>query len=537
MMCGMTQRARSVTAKQERERAILDAARSLASERSVREVTLTDIAAAVGLHKSAMLRYFETREQIFLFVTAEIWQEWSASVRAELATAERDDVAALLARSFVSRPLFCDLLGQAPMNLERNVSLETVYRFKTVVLGEVANVQTSLRQLGISEHAAALLTTTAASMAGALWQMAAPGTHLREFYRSHPELGHAVVDVEPQLTAILTALLKGSAASRVWSERHRQPRRGVAVQLTGQKPGGLPGSARTSGEGAYMNGFALSLVLVAAVVHAIWNLAAKRVGDGGSRFVFLYYTVSAVVFGPFAVAQLVLERPQWTWLPAALGTAVLHVVYSIVLQRGYAVGDLSVVYPLARGTGPLLSVLVAVLFLGEHPGWPGLVGAFLVIAGVLVISSGKAAHVVPARRRAGVFYGVLTGAMIAAYTLWDAHSVNALGIPPLAYFGTGAIFQSLLLAPSALRSRASVVSLWRQHRRQVLTVGLLSPLGYLLVLYALQMAPVSLVAPARELSIVLGGLAAWRLLGEAQAARRLIGSLVVLAGIAAIAIA
>ena len=286
-----------------------------------------------------------------------------------------------------------------------------------------------------------------------------------------------------------------------------------------------------------MNGFALSLVLVAAVVHAVWNLAAKQVGDGGSRFVFLYYTVSAVVFGPVAVVQLLLERPQWTWILAALGTAVLHVGYGIVLQRGYAVGDLSVVYPLARGTGPLLSVLVAVLFLGEHPGWPGLVGAFLVIAGVLVISSGRTADAVPARRRAGVFYGLLTGAFIAAYTLWDAHAVTALGVPPLAYFGTGSIIQSLLMAPSALRDKAAVISLWRRYRRQVLTVGLLSPLGYLLVLHALQMAPVSLVAPARELSIVRGGLAAWRLRGEAQAARRLVGSLVVLVGIAAIAIA
>jgi drug/metabolite transporter (DMT)-like permease len=290
-----------------------------------------------------------------------------------------------------------------------------------------------------------------------------------------------------------------------------------------------------------VNGIALTLVLTAAVVHAIWNLAAKQVGDGGARFVFLYYTVSAVIFGPVAIVQLCLSGPQWTvlaiWLLAAVGTAVLHVGYGIVLQRGYAVGDLSVVYPLARGTGPLLSVLVAVLFLHEHPGWSGLLGAFLVIAGVLVISFGKPTHADPTRRRAGVFHGLLTGAFIAAYTLWDAHSVTALGIPPIAYFGIGSVFQSLLMAPSVLRDRPSVVSLWHRHRRQILTVGLLSPLGYLFVLYALQLAPVSLVAPARELSIVLGGLAAWRLLGEAQAARRLIGSLVVLAGIAAIAVA
>lgn len=292
-----------------------------------------------------------------------------------------------------------------------------------------------------------------------------------------------------------------------------------------------------------MNSLALSLVLAAAVLHAIWNFSAKRVEGGGARFVFLYYTVSAVIFGPAAGVLLVLEpqRPQWTWLLAAVVTAVLHVTYGIVLQRGYAVGDLSLVYPLARGTGPLLSVLVAVLFLGEHPGWSGLAGAFLVIAGVLVISTGKSSGpgASPARRRAGIGYGVLTGVTIAAYTLWDAHSVTTLAVPPVVYFGSGAVVQSLLLAPYALRGegKAKVAGLWREYRRQVLVVGLLSPLAYLFVLFALRIAPVSLVAPARELSIVLGGLAAWRVLGEAHAVRRLVGSMVVLAGIAAIAVA
>jgi uncharacterized membrane protein len=94
-----------------------------------------------------------------------------------------------------------------------------------------------------------------------------------------------------------------------------------------------------------VNGTALALVLVAAVVHAAWNLSAKRVLDGGARFVYLYYTVSAVVFVPILVVSLALEdqRPQWTWLSAAAVTAIFHVAYGIVLQRGYAVGDMSVV--------------------------------------------------------------------------------------------------------------------------------------------------------------------------------------------------
>ncbi len=289
-----------------------------------------------------------------------------------------------------------------------------------------------------------------------------------------------------------------------------------------------------------MNGLALSLVLVAAVVHAIWNFAAKQVGGGGARFVFLYYTVSAAVFAPAGLVFLMIDaqRPQWTWALAGLVTAALHVAYGIVLQRGYSVGDLSVVYPLARGTGPLLSVLVAVLFLGERPGWSGLVGAFLVIAGVLVISAGASAgeDTSPARRRAGIGYGVLTGVMIAGYTLWDAYAVTTLAVPPLIHFGFSALLQCLLMAPYALREKSEVTELWRDHRRRILIVGLLSPVAYLLVLFALRIAPVSLVAPTRELSIVLGGLAAWRVLGEAHAVRRLSGSLVVLAGIAAIAV-
>ncbi|SFW74014.1 DMT family transporter [Amycolatopsis australiensis] len=287
-----------------------------------------------------------------------------------------------------------------------------------------------------------------------------------------------------------------------------------------------------------MNGTALSFVLVAAVVHAAWNLAAKRISAGGTQFVWLYYTVSAVVLLPVTAVLLAVEpqRPQWSWLLAALGTSVLHIAYGIVLQRGYRVGDLSVVYPVARGTGPLLSVLAAVLVLGERPGALGLLGAFLVVAGVLVISTGRTggdAHAV----KAGIFYGLLTGAVIAGYTLWDAHSVTGLGVPPVVYFGLGSVLQSVLLVPGALAGRAEVRRLWRERRREVLLVGLLSPVAYILVLFALTMAPVSLVAPARELSIVLGGLAAWLVLGERDAVRRLAGSVIVLTGIAAIAAA
>lgn len=216
-MAGMTaadgfQRARSAHAKQAREDAILAAARALGAEHGIRRVTLTDIAAAVGMHKSALLRYFETREQIFLRLTAEGWREWSPALRAQLAALPEPPAPAAVADAFAAtltdRPLFCDLLAQAPLNLERNVSLEAVRAFKLVTLDEVAAIAAELdRALGLDEERAVDVVATATSMAGALWQMATPSPDVAALYRTDPRLAHAVVNVAPRLRRILTRLL------------------------------------------------------------------------------------------------------------------------------------------------------------------------------------------------------------------------------------------------------------------------------------------------------------------------------------------
>jgi AcrR family transcriptional regulator len=212
------QRARSAQAKQERESAILAAAQELGAARGIRVVTLTDIAEAVGMHKSAMLRYFETREQIFLRLTAIGWHEWSADLRSRLgelpANPSAAPVAQALADSLVARPMFCDLLAQAPLNLERNVSLESVRAFKLATLEEVQAIGAELIRLRhLTEQQAVDVIATATSMAGALWQMATPGPEVQALYRGDPRLAHATVEVGPRLTRVLTALLTGFAAN------------------------------------------------------------------------------------------------------------------------------------------------------------------------------------------------------------------------------------------------------------------------------------------------------------------------------------
>jgi AcrR family transcriptional regulator len=208
------QRARSADAKRLREASILDAAQRLGAERGIRQVTLTEIADAVGMHKSALLRYFETREEIFLRLTAEGWREWSGALRSELSELAKPTpsaVAALLASTLAARGTFCDLLAQAPLNLERNVSVEAVRAFKLAVHAEldriVAAVQTLLPAMVDSD--AVDLIATATSLSGAFWQMATPGAEIAALYRSDPQLHHAVVDVEVRVCRILTALING----------------------------------------------------------------------------------------------------------------------------------------------------------------------------------------------------------------------------------------------------------------------------------------------------------------------------------------
>ncbi|GGF53340.1 hypothetical protein GCM10011519_29070 [Marmoricola endophyticus] len=278
---------------------------------------------------------------------------------------------------------------------------------------------------------------------------------------------------------------------------------------------------------------ALALVLTAAVLHALWNFAAKQVTIPGTTFVWLYTVGSALIWLPVAVVWVVVsgDRPSWVWLLGGFGTAVLHTAYALVLQGGYARGALNVVYPVARGVGPLVTAVVAVVFLGESLGLAAAVGVGAVLVGVFVVAAGGAGA------RAGLAWGVATGLTIAAYTLWDDHAVTDLAIPAVPYFALGEALQVPWLTVMLGREgRRTLPSAWRAERGRVLVVALLSPLAYVLVLEAMRLAPVALVAPVRETSIVIGALLSWLVLREARPVRGLLGAGIVLAGIAAIAL-
>src|SRR6185437_7954208 len=193
---------------------------------------------------------------------------------------------------------------------------------------------------------------------------------------------------------------------------------------------------------------------------------------------------------------------------------------------GYRVSHLSLVYPIARGSGPLLSFVGAVLLLGEHPTLPAGLGLVLIVAGILLVAGlTREPHRAP---KVGIFFGLLTGTFIAAYTVNDGWAVKTLALSPFIIDFTGNAARVAILTPFALRDREGVFREVRTYARAAAVVSVLGPLGYILVLFAMQIAPVSHVAPARELSTLVGTYFGSRLLREKAVPARLVGATCIL---------
>ncbi|WP_234543690.1 TetR family transcriptional regulator [Streptomyces shenzhenensis] len=209
-------RARRPEHKELRLAAIMDAARSLALEKGVRAVTLTDIAARTGINKSAVLRYVETREDIYLRLTAECWTRWANDLRAALegrTDGTADELARALSRTLVDQPLLCDLLAHAALHLERHVSAEAVLTYKLAALAALDDMaRTGARfQPALDEAATRELVSTVSLVAGALWQISTPPEALARLYAEEPRLAHAIVDFPPRLTSTARTVAAGLA--------------------------------------------------------------------------------------------------------------------------------------------------------------------------------------------------------------------------------------------------------------------------------------------------------------------------------------
>jgi drug/metabolite transporter (DMT)-like permease len=289
-----------------------------------------------------------------------------------------------------------------------------------------------------------------------------------------------------------------------------------------------------------MSPLAFLLVIGAAVSHAAWNIVAHGVSRAGAPFLWWGAVGSTVVWVGAVPFTGGLGTDDLGSFALGVGvSALLHVGYMAVLQRGYQEGNLSAVYATARGTGPFLSVIIAMVVLGERPSPIALVGVAAVIAGVVAIGLVDRGRGVAGVRRGvdlGLVFGLLTGVMIAIYTIWDAHVIRTWNLSSVAFMVGTTLLQVPFYSIAVRRRWHAVWALGRAQWRRIVAFGILSPLSYILVLTAIQIAPVALVAPLREVSVVLVSLFGVFVLRESRPGWRIAASLVVVGGIVLLAV-
>jgi len=287
---------------------------------------------------------------------------------------------------------------------------------------------------------------------------------------------------------------------------------------------------------------AFALVLASAVIHASWNLLVKR---SGHQIVFFWAmaVVGLVVLGAPAIVAATSGGFGWEQLGYCLGTTVLHATYAIFLTRAYYLGDLSSVYPVARGIGPALVPVLAIVLLGETVSPMAAGGIVLVVAGIYAVNVDTRflrdfSHPLRALAAPAARVAILTGVVISCYSLWDKAGLDH-DVPPLTLNGFSVIGNFVGLLPAILFAveLARVRSEISTHRWSIVVAGILAPLGYALVLLALTTSEVAYVAPAREVGIVFGTAMGVLMLGEGYGLKRIWGSLLIVAGVMVLAVA
>lgn len=288
-----------------------------------------------------------------------------------------------------------------------------------------------------------------------------------------------------------------------------------------------------------MSGIALGIILTAAFIHAGWNFLAKK---SHRKIVFIWWTlfITLIFYFPmfiFAASRTVVSGTGWICI---IATIILHAFYFWFLGNAYEHGDLSLVYPLSRGFGPFLVPFLAALFIQEQLAPMGMFGIAVIICGIFFIhmrSFSFHSFLKPFLTMGGKasLWSFCTGVSIAAYSIVDKIGVS-LVFPPfyiyLMFLGT-----FLCLSPYIwFKKRAYLKEEWQMHKVNILVVGVLDLLGYMMILFAMQMTKVSYVVAAREVSIGFSVLLGIIWLQEKHGPQKSVGSLLIALGVVLISL-
>jgi drug/metabolite transporter (DMT)-like permease len=276
-----------------------------------------------------------------------------------------------------------------------------------------------------------------------------------------------------------------------------------------------------------LSSLALVSLLSSSLIHPIWNMFTKR---SIHKAVFLWFCQipAIIVFLPFAIREItsVHHTHLFAWTLVLIAMCI-HGTYVLLLAKTYTLGDLSQVYPVMRGTSPLLVPLVGVLFLGERLNSLGWGGVLCIVCGICLLS-GWNVRTAFQRRKNAIFLALLVGVTISGYTLVDKLALRE--VPPILLNEASNVGNLLALTWTAIRS-SGIRREWSANWKTILLGGVLAPGGYILFLTALQISAVSQIAPMREIGTVFGTLLGIFLLHESHGKRRIGGAMLVAGGV------
>jgi uncharacterized membrane protein len=286
-----------------------------------------------------------------------------------------------------------------------------------------------------------------------------------------------------------------------------------------------------------MSGIALGIVLASAFLHAGWNYLLKK-SERKVVFIWWFLLISILLFLPMFLyywPKTSIAEEGWRCI---IATGLIHGVYFWCIGGAYQRGDLSLVYPLARGSGPLFIPVLAAIMLHERIAFLGAAGIALIIGGIYCIhlrSFTRSAFIEPFRalRGGASLWALFTGLATTAYSLVDKVGVGLVH-PPI-YIYLMFVITWLTITPwILLKERSYLMEEWRRHAGSIVAVGFLCLFTYLMILFALQICKVSYVAAVREVSIILSAYYGIVLLGEKHGKQKLIGAVLIALGVVSI---
>lgn len=260
--------------------------------------------------------------------------------------------------------------------------------------------------------------------------------------------------------------------------------------------------------------FAFLLVILAATLHALWNFTAKK-ASGNLSVIWIGLVLAAIAIIPF----LFFLSPEQTFIskawPFVLATGIIHAIYFFALAKAYEHGDISVVYPISRGSGIAGTAIIAYLLLQEKISSIGTVGILLISLGILLLG------LTNIHQKRSIFFSLLVAVMIIAYSIVDKLGVGI--IHPISYILGLVLLTTFFLAPYMLiKRRRELLSAMKNMKKYSLIIGLGSGGTYLIILFVFQMAPVSYVVATREVAVALGVLLGILFLKEQSTVQKII---------------